>query len=864
MVRNPLDMNLVFKRNLCMSDNREKTESGYWSYLNAYKCICNKSSEKEINESVKVMLKEYSTKRNMQDGYKRCLEIFELLNKNEYDNILSESVNRFSRELLPYCEDLNAVRNKVISSDMGNHITTLILESMNNLRSCDYMIRNHEKLIKRFTTDGILPIGDRTPLDEICYSICEMIDTYDIQPRNKIKLCLEEIVYFTDKNSISCNEQEMLESVVDYFLSSSNNTKDTIDDYKQGIVESKIVSLQADKRIKFLMKDNKPIKDEKRSGDILYELDMVLEEYGKDKVKELINSYKLETEKSDSKFQHFLKKIFTQSPKNIIEDTPDILKWVRNFVVLIVAAQSPIAAVVTFLVNGYTHFDMRKKETERVIKYFENELNHVESMIIRTSNSEKEKQLESYTKELENAISKLKAYNDSLYTDDELMNKEDNDVNFDESYTLDEANKIVMKNLISDAMAADETIEKIIKNNEIPVTKTVIHDNITMESAFKYIDPEGRISCILHSYDTSKCNDLSKLYESADSVVKTINNMLSKTDGKVYYTMMEGCIDFIFRSKFKIITTLNEDAMIANYMTDSELIRTTMVVESANLMEHFFNMEPQSIVDRAIKRIGLISHEEASMFVEAWSLGVPIEKDDMERFIREYYDYQIEIESYHDAYDIKKLFKEVSIKSPEIDSLKDIIECTQIMQDIITEGVDLNSLKLGWMSFKKKLKTLSAKEKEAARDLDVNFNNLMKGMQNFYKVTDHREQLIKGQVVPSLSKLIKIGLSLAVLGIASGGVIFPAIAAVTGIAISKNTNDKERKYILDEYDIELKVVERELRKIEESGKSSKKYRQLLTYQKNLQRGKQQIVYHLSSKGKRIPMSSTAGMKGGDE
>ena len=186
------------------------------------------------------------------------------------------------------------------------------------------------------------------------------------------------------------------------------------------------------------------------------------------------------------------------------------------------------------------------------------------------------------------------------------------------------------------------------------------------------------------------------------------------------------------------------------------------------------------------------------------------------------------------------------------------------MNNIRHEGVDLNSLKLAWMGFKKKMKGMSAKEKEACRDLDMAFNNLVRGVKSFYQTTDHRERIIKGQVCPSLSKMIKIGISLAALGIASGGITLPAIAAVTGLALSKNASDKERKLILDEIDIELQVVDREIKRVEDNGKSSKKYRALLTYQKNLQREKQRIVYNLSRKGKAIPVKSTAGLGGGND
>ena len=71
---------------------------------------------------------------------------------------------------------------------------------------------------------------------------------------------------------------------------------------------------------------------------------------------------------------------------------------------------------------------------------------------------------------------------------------------------------------------------------------------------------------------------------------------------------------------------------------------------------------------------------------------------------------------------------------------------------------------------------------------------------------------------------------------------------------------KEKKLIIDEIDVELQVLEREIQRAEQSG-STKKYRQLLTIQKNIQRRRQEIYYSLAKKGRRIPMQSTQGLRG---
>ena len=70
---------------------------------------------------------------------------------------------------------------------------------------------------------------------------------------------------------------------------------------------------------------------------------------------------------------------------------------------------------------------------------------------------------------------------------------------------------------------------------------------------------------------------------------------------------------------------------------------------------------------------------------------------------------------------------------------------------------------------------------------------------------------------------------------------------------------KVDSFLNHQIDVELQVLDREISRAESSG-SAKKYRQLLMIQKNLQRKRQQIHFGIAKSGKRIPISSTAGLR----
>ena len=163
----------------------------------------------------------------------------------------------------------------------------------------------------------------------------------------------------------------------------------------------------------------------------------------------------------------------------------------------------------------------------------------------------------------------------------------------------------------------------------------------------------------------------------------------------------------------------------------------------------------------------------------------------------------------------------------------------------------INTLQLAWQDFKGKVKKLSAKEQEMSRDMDMNFNNFVRSMKNSLS-GNRREAIIRDQLCPSLSKMIKIGIPVAATAIINP--IIPAISALSWLVLSKVATDKEVAFILDEFDIELKVLDREIQKAEQGG-SPQKYRKLLTIQKKLMREKQKIQYKYALSGKRIKMVS---------
>lgn len=170
--------------------------------------------------------------------------------------------------------------------------------------------------------------------------------------------------------------------------------------------------------------------------------------------------------------------------------------------------------------------------------------------------------------------------------------------------------------------------------------------------------------------------------------------------------------------------------------------------------------------------------------------------------------------------------------------------------------INLNNIKLGLMGLKQKFKDMNHKQKEMSRNLDNSVRSVVNSMKQAL-VSDRREAIIKGSIIPSFSRCIKAGIGLTIMGVLTNGVVVPVIVAVGGLAVSKKLNDKERALLLDEIETELEVVEKEL-SIADSNNQIKKYRALLQYKKELQRQYQRIRYNIRV-GKDI-LPSSVGMK----
>ena len=151
-----------------------------------------------------------------------------------------------------------------------------------------------------------------------------------------------------------------------------------------------------------------------------------------------------------------------------------------------------------------------------------------------------------------------------------------------------------------------------------------------------------------------------------------------------------------------------------------------------------------------------------------------------------------------------------------------------------------NTLKLALNRLKNSATKLSDKEKQISKTIDASVNNLSNAIEKVM-LNDSRDAIIKGRILPSASKCIKIALATG-----AAWAVQPAIAVIGvlgAFVCHKNLSAKERQLALDDIEIELKMADRYLKRAEDANDMNA-IRQCEIIKRNLERQQQRIKYKM--------------------
>lgn len=852
MVTTPLDMKYIYKRGRGLERRKSVNESARIPDLSG------NMSEDFYRRKVETFTRDCTS-------YKDALNLLETLYQSNRFDLLESSTQKVINDVIPTVEsaELPNCISYINSIDIGNVNRDRLIEAVKLYKSIDRITKNHRNLSKRFEMN----LNGKSDKEK-CYKICEMVCTYSLSKFVKFNIALEEVAYLGYMNGNRMPDRVMVEHVSDYFLMMDDNDPIDIGHYRDAVKDSKIISEGADVNVKYLTHEPKK------------------SSYWRDR----LNEWKIDPDKKIDTLVELARENFGNI--NVLNT---IMEYVNDFV----------------RINNMD-FDTMTIFTEANIAVSGNAAHNIMSVIEENKISDST-DIVSTMRTIWEAELNDEVYDDGTKTPETFTS--------DEIDKFKMHNMIVDAQNVGEFL--DQLEKTSMKESPLNIGKVAIADDTDLNEStiVDHVDANGYLTMKLRSYMFEGVVD--DIHDLLESSINCINNMLYNSNSVAYYTISENYFDISIRSKYKIILSEAQELNRGFSRSDKDLIcRIHEYVEAMDsITESSIGLITDKLNDENYaatvtpQEAGLVfdimspylSEDARNDFLELCRIEANPKYDYIKHTLMSvkmesakefnpYIDYTYLFDFSWAAMNLNEGWAVKSINEGVASNIKKAVgsvakpftknkgkvenkvptdegkENTSDAKSSTTasdnnKAVDdspkrainsINDAKLAWQGVKAKMKGASAKEQEMCRDLDMEFNHLLRSLKSTYG-TDHREEIITGEVNHSISKIIKIGIALAGVGVAAHTAVIPVIGAIALFARSKYTTLKEKKLILDEIDIELQVLEREIQRAEQSG-STKKYRQLLTIQKNIQRRRQEIYYDLAKKGNRIPMQSTKGMR----
>ena len=474
----------------------------------------------------------------------------------------------------------------------------------------------------------------------------------------------------------------------------------------------------------------------------------------------------------ETKLKFLINKLYSTNVENVVEGTPNLLAYIRNFFIIgtfAVPVIGPFLGIITFIADKFVALHMDRKNTEQMRTAFQNEIRATTKKIESSKSEENKKRLEEYKKSLTEAYNKIDEYYEGLLSDAELDAKydaaDDDDIKGGDSFGDfgdDFGDDFDFGDNDDDFDFNDDDFDKL-------------------EEAAKFIPLMSKlceayeITCPEKTFDQEKCH---KMLTTAPSIVKDLGDVAVK-----------------FPS---IIPPDELKRAIEDTKSDVQIGRVKV-----NMVERY---DLQNTYDDLLK-----VHDESTK--------------------------------------INDIFYEARHFACEIEIIRALNEVYSscVYYSPITEASFLNSLKLASEKIKKGIQKLSDKDREISKNIDVSVNNVKKSAERALEA-DNREAIIKGSVLPSASKVLKLAIANAAIGIVAGPAA-AVIATLGYLGVSKVTKEKQRRAILDEIEIELKMCQKYI-DLAESKNDLKALKNLYTIQRNLERQRAKVKFHLQVKGEK--------------
>ena len=304
---------------------------------------------------------------------------------------------------------------------------------------CDRVLNNHAKLSKRFNLDSKVrscPLNE-VSLQNCIYSICSLIESYDIPFGVMYNIALENTMYLMVKNCIPVSNQFILETVTDYFLM-EEVTDARLHDMKYILENSKFFSDDDLESVSYLVIDESEMIKELENKDYISPIqenkmhDMYLkwkekhvktakqkDEIDKLKIKKIIHDYKKSHRKDVNTFKDAINRIFVQRPEAIIQELPDIMDFVRLGIVIGALSIHPLLGIIALITDLFLKMKISREQMAKVVEHYEKERDKYKKLSDEAEDESKKEKYKALYKQYKKDAETLEYKENDLYTDEE-------------------------------------------------------------------------------------------------------------------------------------------------------------------------------------------------------------------------------------------------------------------------------------------------------------------------------------------------------------------------------------------------------------------------------------------------------------
>ena len=622
--------------------------------------------------------------------------------------------------------------------------------------NCDRLINNYNNISKRFNLEILFNENTKANgVRDTVVELCNRIDTYEIPNQVKFNSVIETAWYGFESNHIDYKKSDIVECAVDYFLFKENG----LNDCKEILEATMFFDKNEDMGNIDIFTEEEPEKDNtvnsvedsimnhfsSNSKKVVEESVQFKEIFDKFKKEELSKGH------PENKLKSLITKLYARNVDSIVEDTPDLLQWLRSFFLIgscAIPYVGPVITIIGFIADRFISLHTNRNESKKMIKCFDNEIKASKKKLKTVTNADDKNRLNEYIKSLEKTNEKIIMYYNSMLTEKDYENPEDDDL----SYSID----------------IDDDFDFDFDDDDDDFLEFVSFSNNLERICEIYSNP---------SLSADDMYIIAKESTDNDDIIN-IANIASRHP------------DIFFNESLSMGFKDN----IAEIRKD----QTKYV----------------SVVERSLKLLTL------NNAIELLSESKGYE------FNSSMYDTNAEFASIIECYDAIIMMRNAIIEKNN---------------KTLMEASISNSLKMTSMKLRNAMTRLSDKDRQISKSIDLGLNNVIKSAERSL-TNDNRESIIKGSMLPSASKIIKMGIVNAGL-VAIGQPVLAVIGTIGYLATSAKFKAKERQMLIDELEIELKMCQKYI-EIAEQKNDMKALKQLMMIQRDLQRQIQRIKYKM--------------------